>query len=138
MTTRTATTSVSELLPVNAVSIARRMISAQAMRQRMHDLTCYVKETYYLEIPHYVEYEYDVDEHRACRGTKGKHDNDEDYYKLVKLSGSDCRKECGLNPWCTGYEAGTNNRCELWSQFIGDNLPKNSGLTCYTKQKYFD
>ncbi|KNC85724.1 hypothetical protein SARC_02098 [Sphaeroforma arctica JP610] len=106
--------------------------------ERMHDLSCYVKETYYPEMPHYDEYEYDVEKHRACRGTKGKQDNDEDYYKLAKLSGPDCRKECDRNSWCTGYETGTNDRCELWSHFIGDSLPKKQGFACYTKQEYFN
>ncbi|KNC77004.1 hypothetical protein SARC_10524 [Sphaeroforma arctica JP610] len=83
--------------------------------QDNRDLSCYVKETYYPEMPNYKMYQYDVDENRACRGTNGKHDNDEDYYKLVKLSGSDCRWKCDLNSWCTGYQTGKNHQCELWT-----------------------
>lgn len=101
--------------------------------EKKHGLSCYVKEEYYPEVPTYNVYDYEVDEGRACRGPHGKHDNEEDYYELKKLSGSECRIACDYNDWCTGYETGKNNRCELWSGPIGDHLPKKHGLSCYTK-----
>ncbi|KNC84567.1 hypothetical protein SARC_03210 [Sphaeroforma arctica JP610] len=95
--------------------------------ERKHGLSCYVKEI--------VEPEYDYDEELryGCRGLQGEHDNKDYYYEFNRLSASECRYRCDQYDWCTGYETGKNNHCELWKENIGDHLKKTRGLTCHIK-----